>query len=133
MSVEEYGFLDHAFEHDLPVKVQQRNPKAGAWRARYEKYEPARTLREIKRLGGSWADIVWDFERGYIDFVNQRASMACIEDLEEQMYRELRFANGESTFADDEGHVVVGGSFSTLSLEESIKQDFAVVGVDHLE
>jgi hypothetical protein len=49
------------------------------------------------------------------------------------MYRELRFVNGESTFADDEGHVVVGSSFSTLSLEESIKQDFAVIGVDHLE
>ena len=63
LSVEEYGFLDYAFEHDLPVKVQQRNPKAGASRARYEKYKPARTLREIKRLGGSWADIVWDFER----------------------------------------------------------------------
>ena len=74
--------------------MQQRNPKSGLSRARYEKYKKARTLREIKQLGGSWADIIWDFERGFIDFSGQRASLAftCIEELEERKQHEKEIA-----------------------------------------
>ena len=65
LSDDDIVFLEFAFTRDLPIKVQQLNPKKEESRVRYERYKTARTLRELQRLGGSWNDIKWDYARGF--------------------------------------------------------------------
>ena len=80
---EEKYFLKIAFELKLPMVMQQRNPKTqrSTSRARYEKYKSAKTLWKAKKLGAESKDIVWDYERGYIDFSPLAASDANLVEL----------------------------------------------------
>ena len=48
------------------IIVQQKNPKRGKSFHRYEKYKAARTVTEFLQLGGSWADLKNDSDRGYV-------------------------------------------------------------------
>ena len=83
-------FLKLAFEHNLPMVIEQRNPKSKgtASRLRYEKYKSAKCLRDIKKMGGTWQDITWDFSRGYIDFGPTAASSAAVVELVEAPRRD---------------------------------------------
>jgi hypothetical protein len=38
-------------------------------------------IKQIKNLGATWADIVWDFSRGYITFNKAATSNAVIKQL----------------------------------------------------
>ena len=69
------AFLRYAKDHNLPVRFVQKNPKLGKSFYRYEQYKSAETLREVYSLlqehdyhGKAWADIKWDYSRGYIEF-----------------------------------------------------------------
>ena len=59
---EDYEFLRIAFNDDLTCNSVLRIPKTkgSASRDRYEKYKSARSLRDIKLMGGSWQGIVFD-------------------------------------------------------------------------
>ena len=131
LSDEDQDFLRYAFEFDVPMEMQQRNPKRGKSRPRYEKYKLARTLREAKRSGALWGDLLWDYARGYIDFRNASANVT-IELLEE---RRLNRGVSSSPAAkiDSAGNVVLGHPFGALTFEESIQQDYAVMAMDHIE
>ena len=63
---EDQDFLRYAFEYDVPLEMQQKNPKRpqSKSRARYERYKLARTLREAKQMGAKWCDLLWDYARG---------------------------------------------------------------------
>ena len=82
----EQNFLKTALEMNLPMVMQQRNPKRAqsASRHRYEKYKAGKTLREVKNLGAKWDDVIWDYERGYIDFSPTTASNANLVALVKQ-------------------------------------------------
>ena len=86
MTDAEQDFLKTALEMNLPMVMQQRNPKRAqsASRHRYEKYKSEKTLREVKNLGAEWDDVIWDYERGYIDFSPTTASNANLVELVEQ-------------------------------------------------
>ena len=67
LSDEDIEYLERAFKVDAKIEYLDQNPKrrnSDSWR-RYAKYRSATTLREAKRLGASWSDILWDFERYY--------------------------------------------------------------------
>ena len=131
---EEYEFLLFAFEHDLPVRMEQKNPKqkGSSSRLRYEKYKRAQRLRDVKNFGGTWSDIVWDFSRGFIDFSPTVASSAnVIELMEARQSRPI--SDSAAAFANVEGHVHVQDQFSPLSFEESVQQDYAMLALEHLE
>jgi len=86
MTDEELDFLKTALEVNLPMVMQQRNPKRdhSVSRHRYEKYKSGKTLREVKGLGAKWDDVVWDYARGYIDFSPTTASNANLVELVNQ-------------------------------------------------
>jgi len=73
---EEQGFLKTALEMNLPMVMQQRNLKRqhSSSRQRYEMYKSGKTLRDVKKLGATWEDVIWDYARGYIDFSPSMAS-----------------------------------------------------------
>ena len=48
------------------IIVQQENPKRGKSFHRCEKYKAARTVTEFLQLGGLWADLKNDSDRGYV-------------------------------------------------------------------
>ena len=66
LSDEDQDFLRYAFDYDVPLEMQQKNPKRpqSKSRARYERYKLARTLREAKQMGAKWCDLLWDYARG---------------------------------------------------------------------
>lgn len=76
------AFLQHAHTHDYPIKYLQKTPKSGKSKERYERYKAAETLAEAKRLGAlgtvnsdpSKSDILWDYERGWIQFPEHESS-----------------------------------------------------------
>ena len=80
---EEYEFLKTAMQYNLPLVMQQRNPKKGASRLRYEKYKHGRTIRDLVKLGAKMDDVKWDYSRGYIDFSPTAASNATLAKLVE--------------------------------------------------
>ena len=130
---DDYAFLEFAYTHDLPINVQQLNPKKKESRVRYEKYKAARTLRELKRLGGSWDDVKWDFARGFYDFNGHLSAHTSVEELEKVKLREQEVADLPTAYVDYANMATVTGAFGATSLEESIQQDFAAIGLDHIE
>jgi len=135
---EDYTFLRAAFDKDLVCKLVQRNPKkrGSASRARYEKYKAARSLRDIKQMGGSWQDIVFDYARGFIDF-HPSADLYDHKDLEPESLPTTSAAFGHALSAaaevDSSLRATGFGLFSTLSFEESVRQEFAMVGLKQIE
>ena len=129
---DDQAFLKTAMQYSLPCEMQQRNPKSGSSRARYEKYKHGKTLREIKRTGATWGDIVWDYSRGYIDFSPTAASNAAIAKMLERDQL-TPIASSPGSYIDDEGHVVTNGQFCGGAFEESVQQDFAMAALDHIE
>jgi len=129
---EDTEFLEFAFSNDLPMNMVQRNPKLSGSqsRARYERYKSAHTLRDVKRLGGSWSDIIWDFCRGLIDF--NISGFASLDDFLDCRRKEKLPVEAASR-VDHCLHMLYDGHLSGLTLEESIQQDFAVLAVEHLE
>ena len=131
---EEKDFLKIAFELNLPMLMQQRNPKAqrSTSRARYEKYKGGKTLREVKRLGAEWKDIVWDYSRGFIDFSPAAASNAVLEDLVDA-YEHRDIDMSAAAYVDASGIVNTSDHFNHMTLEESIQQDYAQMAFEHIE
>jgi len=126
-------FLEFAFSHDLPMRMQQRNPKRAdsASRVRYEKYKAARTLREIKNRGGTWGDITWDYARGYSDFDNVAGFV--FVDTAEHLRASKGIAVAAAARVNSSGFVIADGQFGNLTLEESIQQDYAIMALEHIE
>ena len=129
---EDYEFLKTAMKHNLPCVMQQRNPKIKGSRARYEQYKGGKTLREIKRMGASWADITWDYARGFIDFGPTAASSAALAELVEGNVI-TPIANSPGSYVDDDGNVLTNGQFCSGAFTESVQQDYAVAAVEHIE
>jgi len=126
-------FLKIAFDLDLPMEMQQKNPKRqrSDSRTRYEKYKAARCLRDVKRLGGSWADIVWDFERGYSDFGMTAARANFADLLERRLDRGISISS--AAMVGDDGYVVASNPLGHLSYEESVRMDYAIMACEHLD
>ena len=63
-------FLDHAREHDIPLKFHSPCPKKITTESgkRYLKYMHAKTYSEAIALGATKKDIEWDYFRGHIVF-----------------------------------------------------------------
>ena len=133
LSEEDANFLRFAFEHDMPCVLQQRNPKrAGSdSRVRYEKYKGAHTLRDVKRRGGTWADIVWDYARGYIDF--NISGFASMEDFIQQRLYQRGIGLSPAAGVDESLNLSINGQFGALSLQESVQQDYAWMAMEHIE
>ena len=130
----DYVFLRKAFEIDLPMVMTQRNPKATGTvsRRRYESYKVARSLREATKLGATWDDIRWDYSRGWIDFgPTARSSAATLEELfDRRRLRPIDQIAGSSV--NEFGHVKSANMFAGLSFEESIQQEYAIMGMEHI-
>ena len=131
---EDMLFLRKAMEIDLPLVFQQRNPKQTqtSSRQRYEGYKKARTLREAKTLKASWADLVWDYGRGWIDFSSAASSNAVLNELIMDDY--LRTVNDSAAaYVNQDGHPSTADKFSSLCFEESVQQDYAMIGMEVIE
>ena len=130
---EDQDFLRYAFEHNVPLEMQQRNPKLpqSKSRRRYEKYKLARTLREAKKMGAHWGDLIWDYSRGYIDFRNASANVT-IEQLEARRL-DRGVSISPAAVVDGDDNLVLGHPFGGLTFEESIQQDYAVMAMEHIE
>jgi hypothetical protein len=126
------NFLEVAFLNDLPIAIQQRNPKrvGSADRLRYEKYKTARTLRELKQKGGTWDDIFGDFARGYFEFV-EADKLGDLSRLRTRRHKR-GVAISPGAEVDDNCNVVFSGQFGS-SIEESLQQDYAALALEHLE
>ena len=64
------------FPGDTSIVYLQENPKrrnCKSWR-RYEQYKSATTLGQARDLGATKDDLVWDFERGFLEFPNDAIS-----------------------------------------------------------
>ena len=133
LSEDDANFLEFAFEHDLPMQYLQRNMKlqGSASRKLYEGYKVAHTLREAKHLGARWQDIVWDFNRGFIDF-QQLAGQPTLEELIEKR-RNRGIEVSAAAWVDEFSNVRGIGQFGAASIEDSIKQDYALMALEHLE
>ena len=131
---EELDFLRTALELNLPMVMQQRNPKRqhSESRARYEKYKSGRTLREVKNLGAKWEDVVWDYSRGYVDFSPTTESNANLAKLMHE-WESRGIDSSPAAYVTSEGVVNTSNPFSFLSFEESIQQDYALMAIDHIE
>lgn len=70
LTLEERRFLRRAQELDTMCVFQTPCPKKGSSpsRTRYLRYMKANTLKQAISLGAKPADILWDFERGWIVF-----------------------------------------------------------------
>ena len=133
LSEDDVKFLEFAFVHDMPVQLQSRNPKqsGSSSRLRYEKYKSATTLREVKNGGGTWKDILWDFSRGYIDFRHISGAAGMVELMRRRIDKGI--AQSPASYVDSVGNVVLGDHFSSLSLVESLQQDYALAAIEHIE
>ena len=131
---EELDFLKTALELNLPMVMQQRNPKMSntSSRARYERYKRATTLREAKRLGAEWKDIIWDYSRGWIDFSPTAASNANLAELIER-WENRPINSSPAAYVNSEGIVNTSNPVSFMTFEESIQQDYAVMAFEHIE
>jgi hypothetical protein len=131
---EEQEFLQTALEMNLPMVMQQRNPKRAqsVSRQRYEKYKSGKTLREVKNLGAKWEDVVWDYARGYIDFSPTTASNANLAELVEQ-WENRGIESSPAAYVNSEGIVNTSSPCSFMSFEESIQQDYAQMALEHIE
>ena len=113
---EEQEFLQTALEMNLPMVMQQRNPKRAqsVSRQRYEKYKSGKTLREVKNLGAKWEDVVWDYARGYIDFSPTTASNANLAELVEQ-WENRGIESSPAAYVNSEGIVNTSSPCSFMS------------------
>ena len=110
-------------EIDLPLVFQQRNPKQQRTlsRRRYDDYKKATTLREAKKLKATWEDLVWDYDRGWIDFSAAASFKAVLNELIMDDY--LRSVNDSpAAYVNQEGFPNTADKFSGLCFEESISK-----------
>jgi hypothetical protein len=68
--------LDRMIDANVPVTIQQANPKRGESQARYEKYKRARTMRELLDHGATRGDIRWDIDHGFIKLADPTVQAA---------------------------------------------------------
>ena len=130
---EDLAFLRMALEINLPCEVQQRNPKRekSDSRKRYEKYKYGDTLKQIKDLGATWEDILWDFTRGYITFDKAAESNALIEQLVEEWLDEAKRPVLPAARVNSRGKITASSPFK--SFEESIQEDCAHMAIEQIE
>jgi len=131
---EDMLFLRKALEINLPLVFQQRNPKLARTlsRQRYEGYKKATTLREAKKLKASWEDLVWDYGRGWIDFSAAASSNVVLNELIMNDYlREIN--DSPAAYANHEGFPTTADKFSGMCFEESIQQDYAMIGMEVID
>jgi hypothetical protein len=131
LSDEDQYFLRYAFEFDVPMEMQQQNPKRGKSRPRYEKYKLVRTLREAKRSGAPWGDLLWGYARGYIDFHNASANVTT--ELLEERRLNRGVPSSPAAKIDSAVNVVLGHPFGAPLRLKSIQKDYAVMAMDHIE
>jgi hypothetical protein len=114
--------------------MQQRNPKQkhSLSRFRYEKYKAGKTLREVKMLGATWADVLWDYSRGFIDFSPSAASNANLVELVEA-WENRGIESSPAAYVNSEGMVNTSSPCAFMSFEESIQQDYAQMALEHIE
>ena len=104
--------------------ILDQNPKIAtailSWK-RYAKTQSTTTLREAKRLGASWSDILWDFECYYFSPVVGETSQA--EAV--RSYRAQGISAVPAAVADQHSHAIATDIYSTLTLQESLQVDCA--------
>lgn len=119
ITLEQSKFINHAFDTDWPIAVRQKNPKKlnSKSRTRYEQYKSAVTLRQYIQFGGTWKDLFFDYERGYIVFLDKDDTQA--EQSNAAGIRRKKLFNSDD--------------FSSMTHEQSMKREFAVLALDHIE
>lgn len=122
LSLEDKNWLRFALEHDWPLQLQQQNPKRlhSASRNNYENYKCAKTLLEMNQLGGQWKDVLNDYMKGFIIF--DTSSVKTVGEVTEETAS--KFAKDET--ADRRINL-------TMAYEDSIRYEFAQVGINYLE
>ena len=123
LSDDDIEYLERAFKVDAHIEYLDKNPKrlhSDSWR-RYNKYRSAKTLREAKRLGASWSDILWDFERYYFSPVVGETSQTNAV----RSYRAQGISAIPAAVADEQSHAITTDIYSTLTLQESLQVDYA--------
>ena len=137
VTTSEKSFIEFAFKYDLKIEVQKRNPKLSGSKSftRYELYKEAQTLREIIQLGGTHGDVFNDYSRGYITFDK------AVDGTVEEMMGNKVIANGvwsspiSSITSEQEtsGAMACARVSGILSYDDSIRHEFGLVGLDHIE
>jgi transposase InsO family protein len=131
---DEHDFLKTALDLNLPLVMQQRNPKRqqSESRRRYEKYKTGKSLRDVKKLGAKWEDVIWDFSRGYIDFSPAATSNSHLAALVDA-WENRGIDSSPAAYVNSEGIVNTSNPLSFLSFEESIQQDYTPMVFDDME
>mmetsp|Transcript_11187 Transcript_11187/g.14471 ORF Transcript_11187/g.14471 Transcript_11187/m.14471 type:complete len:206 (+) Transcript_11187:145-762(+) len=125
-SREEAKFHVYAHRINWKISLNQTNPKAAnsKTRQRYELYKHAKTIREMIRCGGTWADFNHAYSRGHIKYDTD--STLTVGEAREKLKTQ------SVNLAEDFG-VSMGRLSAAMSYEDSIRHEFALVGVAHLE
>ena len=128
---EERDFLKTALQLNLPLVMQQRNPKRqhSESRRRYEKYKAGKTLRELKTLGATWEDVIWDYARGYMDFSQVATSNSHLAALVDA-WENRGIESSPAAYVSADGIVNTSSPVSFLSFEESMQQDYAMMAFE---
>jgi hypothetical protein len=118
ITLQQSKFINYAFDTDWPIAVRQKNPKRlnSKSRTRYEQYKSAATLRQYIQFGGTWQDLFFDYERGYIIF---RERDAQTERSNGAGIRRKKLFNSDD--------------FSSMTVEQAMKREFAVLALDQIE
>ena len=120
VTLEERKFLAIALQEQYPVAYQTPCPKtrASPSRRRYLKYMVAATLKEALTLGASSADLLWDFERGWITFPKHEP------DVEGHVHDAvaLAIAHGHSHVLEDYGMYVTSSIKTNYALASLCSQ-----------
>jgi len=83
-------FLSKIMDKNMATRItfNKTNPKRAGTKAneRYEKYKSARTLKSAKEKGASKADLLYDYEKGFLKIVPQAKTIEKeIENLMKQV------------------------------------------------
>jgi len=127
LSVNELKFLKYAFENNQPIIVQSKNPKLknSKSRLRYEQYKDATTLREFQSFGGKWDDILFDYARGYLQFVNK------VDEVDkEEREKDSYYAN---KIKPRNNNNIINDKSKARTIEESAQHELALIALDHIE
>lgn len=131
ISAEDKQFLEYALALDLPLRFVQQNQKRGASRQRYERYKRATTLRDAKLMGGTWSEIKWDYERGFIDFTPTAERATHADLIEEWLQRDI--AISATATISDSGDMIFSHPFNSNSPEEVFRTELAGIGLEFVE
>jgi hypothetical protein len=126
--VGEKAWLYFALKYDWSVEVEMSNPKLknSKCRDRYEIYKYANSLQEMYRCGATIEDLLFDYRRGYYKF--DTVSMTTVGEL-----KALFVASYGHPDADSEDFNSAYLRINMIETENSVRDEFAEVGLDYLE